>query len=106
MNRYDIGWRDSLRMKAGLYWQKDRPTWEDIADTAFDVLFFAVIVIAFVLLFGWLDARDARITAEIEATESAQQFAQFLNGGILTNPEQTFAAKCGELITVTMETHK
>lgn len=99
--KYDLGWRDSLRMKQGIYWRKPHPTWEDVAETVINWLFFALVLAAILFLAGYLDARDAKVAAQVEATESAKQFAEFLNGGTLTDQTGHFAAKCESLVQVT-----
>lgn len=99
--KFDLGWRDSQRMKRGLYWKKPKPTWEDYAETVLNWLFIALVLAAVLFLYGYLDARDAKIAAEIEATESSRQFAAFLNGGTLTDQTGHFAARCESLVQVT-----
>lgn len=100
MNKYDTGNLSYMRKRFGLYWRKDRITWADVADSAMTWIVGITVAMALLLIAGILDANDARATAEIERDQANQQFADFMNGGILTNPERTFAAKCSEIVEV------
>jgi hypothetical protein len=89
-----------IRRKFGLLWKGSRPSMADldrIADAAITVL----VCLAVLLLFGWLNARDAQIAAEIESNHTTLAFAHFLNGNAIVDQAGNFAAKCERLIEVT-----
>ncbi len=89
-----------LRLRSGLLWKGQRPSLADI-DRIADGLITALVVLAFLLLLGWLDARDAEIAAEIKAEQSSASFARFLNGAAIVDQAGHFAARCEHLIEVT-----
>jgi hypothetical protein len=91
-----------IRKRFGLMWKGPRFTLTDL-DRIADAVITVLVVLAVLLLFGWLNARDAQITAEIEADRSSRQFADFLNGGRLVSDDGRFAAKIETLIEVAVK---
>ena len=75
MSKFDLGWRDSERMKMGLYWQKDRPTFHDYANTILDWLLAIALAASLLLLMGLLDARDQQIAAKEASAECGKPIA-------------------------------
>jgi hypothetical protein len=103
MSLFDQGWNrinHATRMRLGLHWKSRRPTLADI-DRLADAIVAVLVVLAVLFLYGWLDANDQAVAERISADRSTQQFASFLNGGVITDQAGTFAAKCENLITVT-----
>lgn len=101
MSKYDIGWRESARLRAGLYWQGNRPSLRDYRDGLMQFIAGFAAALIFFLVVGLLDAHDARVTAQVEAEQATSNFANFLNGGIITDQAGTFAAKCAQMLEVT-----
>lgn len=104
MGRHDMSWRDfqqKTRMRYGLRWRKSYPMPSDFRDALLRLFIILLATVLVVLLFGYLDARDARIDAELKGDKASQQFADFLNGGALVDQAGRFAAKCERLIEVT-----
>lgn len=91
-----------LRKRFGLCWKGPRFTLSDL-DRIADAVIAVLVCLAVLLLFGWLNARDAQIRAEIEADRSSRQFADFLNGGRLVSDDGRFAAKIETLVEVAIK---
>lgn len=85
----------SLRIRFGLYWKKAYPTLADLGDLS---VFLACLCAG--LFLAWNDARLDKEIAEKEGNHMAAQFADFLQGGVITDKAMTFAAKCENLIEV------
>ena len=82
------------RMRFGLRWRRAWPAWADVGELVMSAVLAILAVAVLLLVWGIMEARDARLSAEVSATQSSARLAGFLMGGILTNEAGTVGVKC------------
>lgn len=86
-----------IRKHFGLRWKRSYYSFHDVKLGDLCV-FLTCIAAAFFL--AWHDAQVDRQIAIEEGEKAVSNFANFLNGGILMDQEETFAVKCSQLLEV------
>lgn len=83
MSRYDLNWRDSVRLRHGIKWGGTTPTLHDYPQART----YAVRLLMVLAIWGWAMDQDyiaeqatAAASAEIRAERAEQQLLDCLNG--------------------------
>ena len=78
--RWNLGWRDSARLKYGLHWRKHTPTLSDYEGAARLTIRAVMAILAVLLIWAWAMDRDYAEQAQRGAVESETQLVACLNG--------------------------
>ena len=83
MNRWNLGWRASARLRYGLAWREHAPTMQDYPQART----YAVRLLMILAIWGWAMDQDyiseqasAAASAEIRANRAEHQLLDCLNG--------------------------
>jgi hypothetical protein len=111
MSRFDHSWSrinrptrhpnlNPIRRLFGLRWKQARPSLDDF-DTLANWITAILMVGLLLATYGFVDERDAKVAAQVQAEQSSKSLVHLLTGGTLTNPEMTVAVKCAQVMDVT-----